>query len=107
MVCLCTRKETIPPPALLGNVKCCSKTVDTELTGDGAGPEHLPQTCSSAPQPKDIPFAFRALAVVAGPWPVSGGGLSSLEGGPRSMGPSQEQRLRALEEALGTEGPCV
>lgn len=35
-----------------------------------AGQELLQQMCSSAPQPKDIPFGFRALAVVAGQRPA-------------------------------------
>ena len=72
MVCVCRRKETILLYGVQGNFKCCSETVETEIVvaGDSARSRHLQQMCSSAPQPQDIPFAFRALAVVAGPWPA-------------------------------------
>lgn len=71
-VCLCRRKETILLCGAQGNFKCCSERVETEIivAGDCARSGHLQQMCSSAPQPKDIPFVFRALAVVAGRWPA-------------------------------------
>lgn len=72
VVCLCRREEAMPLPALQSDFECCSEAAETEIivTGDCARLGHLQQMCGSAPQPKDIPFVFHALAVVAGLWPA-------------------------------------
>lgn len=109
MVCPCRRKETILLYGLQGNFKCRLETGETEivLAGDCARSGHLQQMCSSAPQPEDIPFAFRALAVVAGAWPAVwtvGCHLWKVALGARGRARlAEEERLRVLQEALGAE----
>lgn len=60
-----------------------------------------------APQPKDIPSAFRARAVVTGPWPavwtVGCHLWRAALGAWVQVRRIEEQRLRSLEQALGAE----
>lgn len=78
VVCLCRKEEAMLLPALQSDFKCCSEAAETEMVvaGDCAWLGHLQHMCSSAPQPKDIPFVFHALAVslvcgqLSGQWAV-------------------------------------
>lgn len=58
----------MPLPALQSDFTHCSEAAEFEIivTGDCAWLGHQQQMCGSAPQPKDIPFVFHALAVVTG-----------------------------------------
>lgn len=56
----------MPLPALQSDFTCCSEAAEFEIIVAGDCACLGQQMCGSAPQPKDIPFVFHALAVVTG-----------------------------------------
>lgn len=87
-----------------------SEAAETEIivAGDCAWSGLLQQMCGSAPQPKDIPFVFPALAVVTGLWPaVWPVGCHPWKGALGAWGQIRliaEQRLHVLRWSLEREG---
>lgn len=74
VVCLCSvlplwsASAERRKPCLSLPCRVISEAAEFEIivAGDCAWLGHLQQMCGSAPQPKDIPFVFHALAVVTG-----------------------------------------